>query len=121
MTLKKVNSIGVGLLLSLFVISHIGYGQLNWKKFSYFQNWGGLNDDISSTEINDNEATAIQNVVFDTGGSISKRFGFYNIIQGGGATYQLDPNATGVTGLSYYKTSNGNQYLVAVANVNGTA
>lgn len=107
-------------LIALFVLSHIGSVQaaVPWIKKSYFQNWGGLNDNISSTEIADNEATDIQNIVFDVGGAISKRYGYQNITYPS-PNFQVVSGATGITGLSYMKTSTGSIYIFSVANVSG--
>src|SRR5258708_4203381 len=105
--------------IALLLLSHTCFAAVPWNKSSYFQNWGGLNDSTSTIEISDNEATDIQNIVFDTGGALDKRFGFNNITSPTKA-FKVDPNATGVTGLSFYKKSNGNKYLVAVVNVSGT-
>ncbi|MDD5387599.1 MAG: hypothetical protein PHQ22_10440 [Sulfuricurvum sp.] len=93
------------------------YAQLSWKKSRYFQNWGGLNDNVASTEIADNEATDIQNVVFDTGGSIKKRYGYDTIPW---ASKVSTGTTVCVNGVSYYKQKDGDKYLVAVINSDTT-
>ena len=96
--------------------------QLDYKKFSYFNNSKGLNDSLSQTSIADNEATAIQNVVFDTAGAISKRYGYANVGPTTGSVYQVGGGPYAVTGLAYYQNpTTGNKYLVAIANVSGQA
>lgn len=119
MDLKRLISIlstvGLSFLLTTQAISSVP-----WQKYSYFSNSGGLNDNVSTLQVADGEATDIQNIVFDTGGTLNKRYGFTNITAPGGA-FKVDTNATGVTGLYFYKKSNGNKFLVAIANVSGTA
>lgn len=101
-------------LFSLLLFD-IAYAEVPWVKFSYFQNWGGLNDQLSSTEIQDNEATEIQNIVFDTGGALKKRFGFTTV-----PSTIIQKVATGTTvavnGIAFYKKNNGNRYAVVIAN-----
>lgn len=115
------NLLTVAFLLFLTTNS---FADLSYKKFSYFANYGGLNDSLSTTAIKDNEATAIQNVVFDTAGAISKRFGFQNIT-GSNEPFQPGNGNNAITGLAYYSNlSTGNvytNYLVAIANVGGQA
>lgn len=99
----------------------IVFAAVSWQKYSYFSNMGGLNDNISTLEIADNEATDLQNIVYDTGGAIAKRYGFNNIT-GSSQPFKLNANGgTAVTGVYFYKKANGNKYLVAIENVNGTA
>lgn len=115
----------VSKLLSLFLLlclSTTSYAQLSYKKFSYFQNFGGLNDSLAQTAIADNEATSIQNIVLDTAGAISKRYGYQNIGPTTGSIYQIGGGGYAVTGLAYYQNpSTTNKYIVAIANVNGQA
>lgn len=119
MVLKRLTTILSIVGLSLVLVTH-AIAAVPWSKYSYFSNSGGLNDNASTLEIADGEATDLQNIVFDTGGAISKRYGFYNIL-GNNQPFKLNDNATGVTGIYFYKKANGNKYLVAVTNVNGTA
>ena len=107
-------------LFSIIALCHTSYAAPAWSKMSYFQNWGGLNDNISPTEIADGEATDIQNVIFDNGGSLRKRYGFHNITYPA-ANYALDSNVTGVPGVYLFQKSNGNKYLIAVGNSGGQA
>lgn len=121
MGLKKVLLIVAGLLCSV-LISTTAHAQLSYKKHSFFNNSKGLNDSLSSTNIADNEATAIQNIVFDTSGAISKRYGYQNIQPTTSSIYQVGGGNNAVTGLaSYINPSTGNHYLVAIANVSGQA
>jgi hypothetical protein len=109
-------------ILLFLILTTTANAQLSYKKFSYFQNSGGLNDSLASTAIADNEATAIQNVVFDSAGAISKRYGYQNIGPTTGSIYQVGGGNYAVTGLAYYTNpSTGNKYIVAIANVNGQA
>lgn len=103
--------------LLLFVLSHIDAAKaaVPWVKFSYFKNWGGLNDNLSQLEIDDSEATEIQNVLFDNGGALVKRYSFQNIT-GSTRAFKLGSNVTGVTGLAFYQKTDGSKYLFAVGN-----
>lgn len=96
------------------------YAEVKWVKFSYYQNWGGLNDQLSATEIEDNEASDIQNIIFDTGGAVKKRYGY--------TTLPNDPpekvhtgSAGAINGLTFYQKNNGNRYLIAIANSDSKA
>lgn len=111
------------LLISIFAISHIDsvMAAVPWIKHSYFSNFGGLNDNLSQLEIKDNEATDIQNVLFDNGGALIKRYGFNNITGSSSTTYKLGANVTGVPGVAYYQKTNGNKYIFAVGNNSGQA
>lgn len=113
----------VGILASSQLLTNNSHAQSVLKKFSYFQNFGGLNDSLSSTAIADNEATSIQNVVFDTAGAVSKRYGFQNIY-GQNEPFQVAGAKAAVTGLAYFSFATSsvyNNYLVAIANVGGQA
>ena len=119
---NKVRLIAGTALRSLAVVlllTTVSYAQVNWQKFSYFTNYGGLNDHIASTEIKDDEATDIQNMVFDTAGTLQKRHGYTTCP----LPYSKVTNSilTVVNGLKYYQKNNGDAYLVAVANANGNA
>jgi hypothetical protein len=106
----------------IFLCANNSFADLPFKKFSYFSNYGGLNDSLASTAIADNEATSIQNIVFDTAGAISKRYGYQNITPTTGNVYQIGLGNNAVTGLTYYvNNTTGNKYLVAIANVSGQA
>lgn len=111
------------LTLSIFGLSHIDSvkAAVPWIKFSYFKNWGGLNDNLSTLEISDNEATAIQNVIFDNGGALVKRYGYQNITGATSPPFKLGANVTGVPGIAYYQKTDGNKYLFAVGNNAGQA
>lgn len=112
----------VGILVFSLLSTNICHADLTLKKYSYFQNYGGLNDSLASTAIADNEATSIQNVVFDTAGAVSKRYGYQNVGPTTGSIFQVGGNNNAVTGLSYYvNQSTGNKYIVAIANVSGQA
>lgn len=120
MVWKKVLSIGV-IAASSLILASTSYADLSFKKYSFFNNKGGLNDSLSTLSIADDEATDIQNVTFDTAGALSKRYGFQNITTPASAQ-QLGAGANGVTGLSYYvNNSTGNKYIVAIGNVSGQA
>lgn len=110
------------IIVLLFFISTTAHAQLSYKKFSYFSNSCGLNDSLAQTAIKDCEATALQNVVFDTAGAISKRYGYKNIEPTTGNIYQVGNGNNAVTGLAYYiNPSTSNKYIVAIANVSGQA
>jgi len=101
-------------LVSLLITANV-FCQLPWHKASYFKNFGGLNDNISSIEIADNEASDIQNIIFDTGGALTKRKGYRTI-----PIQPVSKSSTGtnvsVTGLSWYTKKNNDRYLVALQN-----
>ncbi len=101
----------VGLVCSL-LLTNVCEAQVPWKKFIYFENWGGLNDNLSNTQIQDNEATEIQNITYDTGGALKKRNGFDTI--GATAAITRVGTAAEVTGLQFYKQRDGTRFLYAV-------
>jgi hypothetical protein len=103
-----------GILLSISTSS----AEVPWKQYRYFKNYGGINDNLASTEIADNEATDLQNVVFDTGGQIIKRYGYETIPSG--AVKVTTGTTVCVNGLAYYKQADGDRYLVAVLNSDNT-
>jgi len=111
MKFKRILFILAFLLCSF---SSFSYAQLNWVKYVYFQNWGGLNDHLSSTEIQDGEATEIQNVIFDTGGALKKRFGYFTIPNEGTQIKVATGSVVAVTGLSFFEENDGTKHLVAV-------
>lgn len=116
MVWKTVIATVVGLCLS----ANLALAQVPWVKYSYFKNYGGLNDQLSATEIADNEASDLQNIVFDTGGALKKRYGYDSIpsdIVGKVAT----GTTIAVTGLSFYQQDDGDRYLVAIASVDSKA
>lgn len=119
MVWKRLISTLSTVALSSVLLFNTAFGAVNWTKASYFQNSGGLNDNSSTLEIADGEATDIQNVVFDTGGAIKKRFGYTSIPSP--AVQKVVSNATGVTGLSFFEKSDGSKYIVGIANVLGKA
>lgn len=122
MDLKKARSIGAIAVFSLLILANNCYADLALNKFSYFNNKGGLNDSLSVTSISDNEATAINNIVFDTAGAITKRFGYNNVLPTTGTIYQMALGNHAVTALSYYvNQSTGNKYIVGIANNSGQA
>lgn len=109
----------LGILCSILVVGSV-FAQVPYAKYSYFQNWGGLNDNLSSTEINDNEASDIQNIVFDMGGAIQKRFGCSGA-DGTNPASDLYKVASGddvdIIGLKFFEKTNGDKFLVAVSAV----
>lgn len=118
MGLKKVLLI-VGILVFNLPDAH---AQLAFKKYSYWENYGGLNDSLSVAAIKDNESTGLQNIVYDTAGAITKRFGYQNIGPTTGSIYQIGGSNYAVTGLAYYTNpTNNNKYIVAIINVSGQA
>ena len=115
---KKV-SLGLGIVFSLFLFIDIAHAGVNWTKWSYFLNTGGLNDNLSSTEIADNEASDLQNVVFDTGGAVKKRYG-YSAVSAEPVGAVATGDVVSITGLAFYQKNNGNRCVVALANNDGT-
>jgi hypothetical protein len=122
MVLKKALLIGVIAVFSL-LLNNIAYADLVFKKYSLFNNSGGLNDSLSTTTIADGESTDLQNIVFDVQGAISKRFGYQNVgVTTTNSVYQMGGGNDAVTALTYYvDQTTGNKYIVAIANVSGQA
>jgi len=81
---------------------------IQWTRFDFFNNSGGLNDGFSPIDIQDNEASALQNVVFTTGGNFKTRDGFsrLNSVSVGAST---DCN-----GVHYFRQADATEFLVAV-------
>ncbi len=102
--IKKILSLAFSLLL----ISQPVLAEINWLKQEFFQNSGGLNDAFSPIAIADNEASDLQNVVFDTSGSWRTRDGYA----------KLNSSTLGAsvvtTGLKYYRQADGDKFLVGV-------
>jgi len=113
---KKVITIGVG-LLSLLLFANC-QAAVNWNKASYFNNSAGLNDSQSTTEIQDSEATDLQNITFDTGGAIKKRYGYVTIPSGTSYTITGGTGCT-ITGVYVYRKNDGSRILVATGSING--
>ena len=88
--------------------------QNTWRAYDFFNLVGGLNDAFDPTAIAPNEASTLQNVVFTTGGTISKRSGFNRINTavacGSGASI----------GLFMYKQADGDRFLLSVCPTNDT-
>ncbi len=116
----KLRKIILCSLFSFLLFVNLAYADVPWQKFSYFQNWSGLNDNLSATEIQDNEATDIQNVVFDTGGALKKRYGYLTIPNNPVQTVSTG-SVVAITGLAFYQKNNGNRYVVAITNNDGKA
>lgn len=111
------------LILSIFGISHIDSvrAAVPWTKYSYFSNTGGLNDNLSTLQVADNEATDIQNVIFDNGGALIKRYGYQNITGTTTPAFKLGASVTGVPGIAYYQKTDGTKYIFAIGNNAGQA
>lgn len=95
--------------LLFFLLSFTCFAETQWKEYPYFSNSGGLNDGVSPIAIADNEAAALQNVVFTTGKNFKTRGGFDNI-----NTASLGSSVV-FTGVKYYRQADGTEYLVAIA------
>ena len=108
----------VGLALSLLACQN-SEAEVKWQKYGYFSNQGGINEQLSTTEIADNEATEIQNFVFDTGGALRKRTGFRTINIGNNPVKVSTGTVVEVTGLAFYELNDGNRFLVSLANRDG--
>lgn len=118
--MKKILA-GILILVGALAFTQQTQAAVNWIKFSYFKNTGGLNDNLSQLEIADNEATDIQNVLFDNGGALIKRYGFRNISGTNTAAFKLGSNVSGVPGIAFFQKSDGSKYLFAVGNDNAQA
>lgn len=121
MVLKmRILTVSILCLISSFVGNFKVHSQPSWVKYSYFQNWGGLNDNLSSTEISDNEASDIQNVVFDTGGALVKRYG-YIAIPNSPKSKVVSGSSISITGLIFYQQNDEDRYIVGTAYADGAA
>ncbi len=108
-------------ILLVFSIVYIAQAAVPWVKYSYFKNYGGLNDNLSTLEVADNEATDIQNVIFDNGGALIKRYGYQNISGASSTAFKLGAGVTGIPGIAYYQKTDGTKYIFAVGNNSGQA
>ena len=120
--LRTLITIGAIALISIGLVCNTN-AQVKWNKFSYFKNNGGLNDNLSTTEIEDNEATEINNIIFDVGGAITKRHGFINIPPPRMYIVSTGAVATtkAITGIKFYKKDSGSRFLFAIGNADGEA
>lgn len=98
------------ILLSIVfsMVATNAYAQIEWQRFDYFSNAGGLNDAFSEVDIEDNEAADIQNIVFTTSGNIKTRDGFDNV------NASTVGSTTATTAIQYYKQADGTEFLVSV-------
>ena len=115
MVVNRLRLIGVGVVSSLLLLTTNSFAQVKWSKYSYFQNYGGLSDQLSATEIADNEASDIQNIVFDTGGSIQKRKGT-KTIPNPSQKVDLSGTSVAITGLKFFRRDDGNKYIISITN-----
>lgn len=104
----------VAIAVSIVLVATLAYSQVPWKKYSYWQNWSGLNDNQSATEIKDGEATEIKNVVFDTGGALKKRYGYAPIPADIVQSVATGTTVAPVIGVGFYERNSGARSLVAV-------
>lgn len=93
--------------------------EVAWRKYIYYNNIGGLNTTTAPTEIADNESPDMQNVVFDLGGSIVKRFGYISVPSNN--IKVASGTSSSITGLTIFRKSDGSRYLVAMTNNDGKA
>lgn len=103
----------IRLLFAVFLLATPVQAE-EWRSYNYFSLTGGLNDGYDSTAIEDTEASDLQNVVFTTGGAISKRSGFSNLQSSAIAS------TAAFTALTSWKLSSGTRYLVSLVSDGGT-
>src|SRR3990167_5534746 len=103
--IKKILSLT---LVASLLFANTSFAAINWIRYSFFKNIGGLNDAFSPIAIEDNEASDLQNVVFTTSGNWKTRSGYV----------KLNSTTLGAsvvcTGLKYYEPTSGTKYLVGV-------
>ena len=97
------------LLLAFLSIQFTAKAEVLWKEYQYFNNSGGLNNGVSPLQIEDSEASDLQNVVFTTGGNWKTRDGFDNI-----NTSSLGSSVDFI-GVKYYRQADGTEFLIGVA------
>lgn len=94
-------------IFTLPLLAQVAYGISEVsRRYTFFDNKGGLNDKSNPVAVEDNQATGLQNVVFSTDGAVLKRKGY--------AQYSSTniPGNEALTGLFYYRKSNGDSWLV---------
>jgi len=96
------------LSIILFLTAQACFGVVEWTRFSYFSNSGGLNDAFSPITVGDNEASDLANVVFTTSGNWKTRPGYAKL-----NTTTLGASVV-CTGLKYYKLVAGTKFLVGI-------
>jgi len=88
-----------------------------WQFFRFSNLTGGLADGLESTAISPQEASDLQNIVFSTGGAITRRDGFTDEPFNTSA----DPSSTADTvGLTFWKQADGTRFAVRVVEDGGT-
>ena len=98
----------IGLLLGVGLAAHASAA--TWANYDFFDLVGGLADGLEATAIKPSDASDLQNVVFSTGGAISRRDGFARI------NSTADPSTSGTsTGLFFWKQVDGTRFLVRLA------
>ncbi len=92
----------------LLIPPSLSSAEIQWERYSFLNNTGGLNDAFSSISVADNEATDLQNIVFSTSGSFGTRSG----------SAKLNASTLGASvaciGLKYYRPTSGTRYLIGV-------
>src|SRR3990167_5201076 len=112
--MRMISALVASALICLGYPQFLPAQDLPWQAYNFFSLTGGLNNGFDPTAIAANEATDLQNVIFTTGGAISKRSGF------------SDLNSTAIsstavfTGLTFYKQADGDRFLVATVSDGGT-
>ena len=112
--LNKISSIFLFFfLLFSATFSSAAYSQVNWQRYDFFNNSGGLNDSASAIAIADNEAADLQNVVFTTSGNWKTRDGYSKLSTSAVTSVTVSSQLSG-TGLKFYKKSDGSRYIVGI-------
>lgn len=94
------------LIFSLLFISSAG-AEIEFKRIDIFDFKGGLNDGAADVNVEDNEASSLQNVVITTAGNIKTRDGSSLVSDTVGIT-------TSCTGGVFYEQTDGTKFLVSV-------
>ena len=96
------------LILPLLFLSSDGFAEIKWRRFDFFDLSKGLNNGFATTQIQDNEFSDLQNVVFTEGGNVKTRGGYIKI------NNTTIGNTTAGIGVFFYKQADGTKFLVSV-------
>lgn len=107
-SMNSMKKLLISLLILSFTILPLG-AEIEWQRRDFFDFTGGLNDGFSDTNIQDNEASSLQNVIFTTGGDVKTRGGSKKL----NSTLVSGTAAIG-TGITFYKKSDGTKFLVSL-------
>ena len=94
--------------LAIFICATTAYAEITWQKFEFFDNDKGLNDGTSPENIDNAEASDLQNIVFLERGGWETRGGYTPV------SSPLSYHGQACTGLTFFKQSDGTRFLVGI-------